>query len=67
LLCWIFLNNKHTFLIVKRYCPNFFGFFNNFSKMALNRPGARYEAELSGAALVAFFLVDDFGLSDAFE
>ena len=33
--------------------------------MALGRPGAGYEAELSEDALVVFLGVDDFGLSDA--
>jgi hypothetical protein len=54
-------------MFVKRSCPNFFGFFKIFSKMALDQPGAGYEAELSGAVLLAFFLGDDFGLSDAFD
>jgi hypothetical protein len=35
--------------------------------MALDRPDADYEAELSEAFLAAFFLADDFELSDAFE
>jgi hypothetical protein len=43
---------------------NFFGFLTNFSKMALDRLAAGYETELSEAFGVAFFLGDDFGLSD---
>ena len=35
--------------------------------MALDRPDAGYEAELSEAVLVDFFLADDFGLSDVFD
>lgn len=36
-------------------------------KIALDRSDVDYAAELSEAVLVAFSLVDDFGLSDVFD
>ena len=62
------MNNNHPFLFVKRSGPNYFGFLKIFrKKIALDRSDVDYEAELSEAVLVAFSLVDDFGLSDVFD
>ena len=60
-------DNNHTFLFVKRSCPDFFVFFKNFLEIVLDRPDAGYEAEPSEAVLVAFSLAEDFELSVGFD